>query len=233
MEERVFLEAIDALLGITGSSTESERKRAAHCAEGYFIEDGKLWKLGGVTPTRTVSCGECVTKKEATQLAWEEHAKIHLHCDLIKIQLLDKIYSLLDASISKAILECGRCKNFGPTYVHTLLAPLTRRRPFELLASDYLSMPTGKGGFGKIGLYIDVFAQRLWGFKSKSAAGKNTVDNLRRITLGFKAPDVLMVDGRSHFNCNEVRDYCASIGTKLHVVAAYTPWLNGLLEGSN
>jgi hypothetical protein len=82
--------------------------------------------LGGVTPTRTISHRECITKKEATQLAWEEHAKIHLHRDLIKIQLLDKIYSLLlDASISKAILECGRCKNFGPTYVHALLTPLT------------------------------------------------------------------------------------------------------------
>ena len=196
-DERVFLEVVDALLGITGSSTESERKRAAHRAEGYFIEDGRLWKLGGATPTWAVPRRECVTKKEATQLAREEHEKIHLHRDLIKIQLLDKIYSpLLDASISKAIQECGRCKNFGPTHIHALLAPLTRRRPFELLASDYLSMPTGKGGFGKVGLYIDVFARRLWGFKSKSAAGKNTVDNLRRIVQTFKAPDVLMVDGR-------------------------------------
>jgi hypothetical protein len=42
-----------------------------------------------------------------------------------------------------------------------------------------------------------------------------------------------MVDGGSHFDCNEVREYCDSIGTKLHVVAAYSPWLNGLLEGSN
>ena len=94
-------------------------------------------------------------------------------------------------------------------------------------------MPTGKGGFGKIGLYIDVFARKLWGFKSKTAAGKNTVDNLRRITQAFTAPEVLIVDGGSHFDCNEVREYCETIGTKLHVVAAYSPWLNGLLEGSN
>jgi len=233
-EEPVFLEAIDALLGITGSSTETERKRAAHRAEGYFIEDEKLWKLGGVTPTRAVSRRECVTKREATQLAREEHVKVHLHRDLIKIQLLDKIYSpLLDASICKAITECGRCKNFGPMHVHALLAPLTRRHPFEVLASDYLSMPIGKGGFGKIGLYIDVFARKLWAFKSKTAAGKNTVDNLRRITQAFTAPETLMVDGGSHFDCNEVQEYCDSIGTKLHVVAAYSPWLNGLLEGSN
>ena len=42
-----------------------------------------------------------------------------------------------------------------------------------------------------------------------------------------------MADGGSHFDCNEFRNYCASIGTKLHIVAAYTPWLNGLLERSN
>jgi hypothetical protein len=42
-----------------------------------------------------------------------------------------------------------------------------------------------------------------------------------------------MVDGGSHFDCVEVHDYCKSIGSKLHVVVAYAPWLNGLLEGSN
>lgn len=204
-DEQVFLEVVDVLLGITSSSTESKRKQAAHRMEGYFIKDDKLWKLGGATPTRAVSHQECITKKEATQLAQEEHAKIHLHRDLIKIQLLDHIYSLLlDVSISKAIQECRRCKNFSPTHIHTLLMPMTQQRPFELLASDYLSMPTRKGGFGKVGLYIDVFVRRLWAFKLKSAVGKNTVDNLCQITQTFKAPDVLMVDGRSHFDCNEV-----------------------------
>jgi len=98
---------------------------------------------------------------------------------------------------------------------------------------DYLSMVMGKGGFTKIGLYADVFARKLWGFKSKSARGKNTVDSLRKISQTFVVPETIMVDGGSHFNCAEVRDYCESIGSKLHVVVAYTPWLNGLLEGSN
>jgi hypothetical protein len=62
--EPVFLEVIDALLGIT---TESEQKRAAHPVDGYFVEDGKLW---GATPRRAVSRRECVTQLEATQLAW-------------------------------------------------------------------------------------------------------------------------------------------------------------------
>lgn len=233
-DERVFLEVIDALFGITEASTESEWKRAAHCSEGYFIEDGKLWKLGGATPTRAISRCECITKLEAIQLAREEHAKLHMRRDHIRMQLLDRIWSpLLDDSISKAILECGRCKNFGNMHLHALLAPITRKRPFQMIVGDYLSLPTGKGGFTKVGLYTDVFAQRLWAFKSKTATGKNTVDSLKHIVQGFTAPNTLMTDGGSHFNCNEVKAFCDENNIKLHVVAAYAPWLNGLLEGSN
>jgi hypothetical protein len=153
---------------------------------------------------------------------------------IIRTQLLDQIYSpMLDASITRAIMECGRCKGFGGMHIHVLLAPITRCRPFKLLVGDYLSMPTGKGGFTKIGLFADVFSQRLWAFKSKSAAGKNTVDSLRRIVQMFTRPGTFMADGGSHFDCGEVRDYCNTVGTKLHIVAAYSPWLNGLLEGSN
>ena len=120
------MEVVDALLGITGAFTESKHKRASHRAEGYFIEDGKLWRLGGTTPSRAVARRECVTKAEAVQLAREEHEKVHMHRDHIKMQLLDKIYSpLLDASIMTAILECGRCKNFGSMHLHSLLAPIT------------------------------------------------------------------------------------------------------------
>ena len=79
IDEAVFLQVLHALLGITGASTEAERKRAKHHSEGYFVEDGKLWHLGGATPTRAVARRECVTKLEATQLAREEHVKAHMH----------------------------------------------------------------------------------------------------------------------------------------------------------
>ena len=65
-KEPVFLEVIDTLLGITGST---EHKWATHRAEGYFIEDDRLWKLGGATPTQAVSCRECIMRDKATQLA--------------------------------------------------------------------------------------------------------------------------------------------------------------------
>jgi hypothetical protein len=146
-----------------------------------------------------------------------------MHRDHIRTQLLDHICSPnLDASIGTVILECGHCKNFGNVHVHALLTPVTRRRPFELLVGDYLSMPTRKGGYSKIGLFADVFTRKLWGFKSKSAASKNTVDGLRRISQTFVAPGTFMADGSSHFDCNEVWSYCVSIRTKLHIVSPFS-----------
>ena len=50
----VFVEVINTLLGITGTSTDSDHKCAKHCAKGYFIKDKRLWQLGGTTPTCTL-----------------------------------------------------------------------------------------------------------------------------------------------------------------------------------
>ena len=107
-EEHIFEEVIDAILGVNNSTSESNRKRATHCAEGYFVKDSELWKLGGYISLRATTRCECITKLEATQLARVEHKKLHLHRDLLQNQLFDKIYlPLLDASITMAILECG------------------------------------------------------------------------------------------------------------------------------
>ena len=42
-----------------------------------------------------------------------------------------------------------------------------------------------------------------------------------------------MSDGGSHFKAQEVTDYCNSWGTETKIVAAYSPWVNGLVEGTN
>jgi hypothetical protein len=54
--------------------------------------------------------------------------------------------------------------------------------PFELLIGDYLSMPTKKGGYRTVGLYLDTFSQHIWGYKFKTAStGKTTVKSLEDI----------------------------------------------------
>ena len=232
----LFRDVVDALEGIQSGIGLRERKRARHRAARYMIEEGKLWFVGGGTRARAVARRECVTKEEAVELARVEHEKGgHFHRDLIKMTLLDKIHTPnIDQSIVKAISDCAKCKNFGGTHLHSLLQPITRRHPFELLVGDYLSMPTGKGGYHTVGLYLDTFTQHVWGFKFKTAGtGKTTVKSLDEIYGGFTPAEVFMSDGGKHFKNKEVQLCCEKWGGRHHVVAAYSPWVNGLVEGTN
>lgn len=169
-KEPIFLQVIDALWNLDFGKTVREKRRARHRALGYMIEEGKLWRIGDGKTTRARPRLECVSQDEAVVLAREEHqARGHWRRDLIKNQLMDKICSpRLDKSITKAILECGRCKAFGAAFLYSLLQPITRRHPMELMVTDYLAVPKGKGGYMEISLFIDLYSQFVWGFKHKT-----------------------------------------------------------------
>lgn len=93
--------------------------------------------------------------------------------------MLDKYWSpKLDVSIMEGIQHCAKCKNFGATHLHSLLDPITRCHPFELLVGNYLSLPDGKGGFKNIGVYLDTFSQHVWVFKFKTAGMAKTTNDI-------------------------------------------------------
>jgi transposase InsO family protein len=235
-KEPIFAEVIDAILELDQGASLRQKKRARHRASEYMIEKGKLWRVPGGHSTRARARVECVTREEATELAREEHVSNgHWQRDSVKKSLLDRIWSPgLDASIVKGITGCGTCKNFGGTHLHSLLDPITRRHPLELLVGDYLSLPAGKGGYHTVGLYLDTFSQHVFGYKYKSAgSAKTTVDSLEKIFHEFAPSETFMTDGGKHFDNKEVRELCKRWGTKTHVVPAYSPWVNGLVEGTN
>jgi transposase InsO family protein len=235
-DEPIFAEVIDAILELDHGTNLRAKKCARHRASEYMIEDGKLWRVAGGHSTRAKSRVECITWEEASLLAKQEHDNNwHWRRDSIKKSLLDKIWSPgLDASIVKAITNCGICKNFGPTHLHSLLSPITRRHPLELLVRDYLSLPTGKGGYHTVGLYLDTYSQHVFRYKYKTAgSAKTTTDSLSKTFLAFAPWETFMSDGGKHFDNKEVRELCDKCGTKTHVIAAYSPWINGLIEGTN
>ena len=159
----------------------------------------------------------------------------HWRRDSIKITLMDRIWCPhLDAVILEAIKDCCHCKNFGSTHIHSLLEPITHRHPFELLVGDYLTMPIGHGGLKTIGVYLDVFSQHIWVQAFKTAgSSKTTITTLKRIFQNFQAAEVFMSDSGTHFDSNAVQAFCKSWACKLHVVSAYSPWINRLVEGTN
>jgi transposase InsO family protein len=235
-DEPIFAEVIDAMLELDHDTSLRQKKRARHRASEYMIEDGRLWRVAGGHSTRAKSRVECITREEASLLAKQEHENNgHWQRDSVKKSLLDRIWSPgLDASIVKGITNCGTCKNFGGTHLHALLDPITRRHPLELLVGDYLSLPAGKGGYHTVGLYLDTFSQHVFGYKYKTAgSAKTTTDSLSRTFQAFAPWETFMSDGGKHFDNKEVRELCNKWGTKTHIVAAYSPWVNGLVEGTN
>ena len=141
---------------------------------------------------------------------------------------MDRIASPhLDQSITKAIMDCGKCKGHGPKHLHSLLEPITQCHPFELLVGDTLSMPKGKGGFIKIRLYADIYSQHVWADKLKTAASAATT------CTTFTAPEAFMVDGGSEFDNDALCEACATRNVELRIVPGYSPWINGLIEGMN
>ena len=45
--------------------------------------------------------------------------------------------------------------------------------------------------------------------------------------------EVFLTDSSPHFNNKAVHEFCAKWGTETHVVSAYSPWMNSLVEGAN
>jgi hypothetical protein len=83
-------------------------------------------------------------------------------------------------------------------------------------------------------MYLDTFSQHVWVFKYKTAGtARTTVDSLSQIFQNFTSSETFMSDGGRHFDNAKVRDYCAKWSCKTHIVAAYSPWINGLVEGTN
>ena len=215
-----------------------DRKRAWHNAVNYQIDEGKLWFIGGGTKVRVRPWRECITKRETIELARKEHKNGgHWHRDSIKLALMDKIHSpALDSSIVTAILDCAQCKNFGGTHLHTLLNPITRPHPFELLVGDYLMLPEGKGRFHQVGLYLDTCTQHVWRYMfTTHGSGQTTLKSLKDIFFNFTTPETFMTDGGTHFTSHKVTEFCDMVGTKTHGVPAYSPWItsNGLVKGTN
>lgn len=153
----------------------------------------------------------------------------------MKLKLMDQIYSpRLDQSVVTVLQQCPQCKNFGATHMHALLDPITRHHPFELLVADYLSLPKGKGGYHTVLLILDTFSQYMWGYKLKThGTAWMTIDGLKSVRQAFKAPETFMMEGGTHFNNGDVQAWCEANRMSHQVVAAYTPWVNRLVENAN
>ncbi|QRV79931.1 Retrovirus-related Pol polyprotein from transposon opus [Ceratobasidium sp. AG-Ba] len=217
------------------SSVERAQKRAAHRAVGFEVAEGKLWRVAGKGSHRAPRV-ECIPRGEGAALALATHeATGHFGRDLTILILQERFFwPNLRSDVTTAITSCPRCRNFGPKLMHALLAPITRAKPFDLLTGDYLSLPTGAGGFKTVLLITDVYSRFVFGFMSKdSGTGVFTVKCLDKIADHIMTPSSFMSDNGSHFDCREVDDWADRNGVGIIHPPPHTPSVNGLIENSN
>ncbi|QRV78980.1 Retrovirus-related Pol polyprotein from transposon opus [Ceratobasidium sp. AG-Ba] len=191
------------------------RKKRAHRAEEYLIEDGKLWLVRG-RGMKGDSKVECIPASEAKALALAVHsAGGHFGRDMTILTLqLRYFWPELRRDVVETVTSCPRCKNFGPQLLSAHMQPITRARPFDLLVGDYVSLPTGHGGFKTVLVLVDVYSRFMFTFPLKGpGTGKFTVDALSKIS-------------------DEVREWATTQGVQPLTTPPYAPWTNGLAEGS-
>ena len=115
-----------------------------------------------------------------------------------------------------------------------LIQPIRHVQPFELVPGNYISLPTGKGGFKTLCVYTDTCSNFIWVITVKAAGtSKTTLTALQRICLDYATPQTMMTDRGSHFKNTEVDAFCQDNGIQHITTAAYAPWVNGLAESTN
>lgn len=162
-----FSDILLHLLFDTGSADSSASpddvramRRRAHRADGYMVEDGKLWLLRRYQ-SRTSGKVECVPSSESKALALAVHsAGSHFGQDMTVLALQQLYFwPTLRRDVVETITSCPRCKNFGPRLLSAQMQPITRARPFDLIVGDYLSLPLGHGGFKTVLILVDAYSR--------------------------------------------------------------------------
>ena len=74
-------------------------------------------------------------------------------------------------------------------------------------------MPVGRGGFHTIGLFMDVYSQKIFGYKFTGyGTATTTIESLNHIWQMYQMREVFMADGGSHFSAHAMGEWCQEHG---------------------
>lgn len=197
--------------------------------QSYVLQDGELCYVQDDQVLRVLP------RKEARDLARQvhnrSHAGISVTINILRLQENVK-WPGMWRDLRDIIKRCQTCQQFGPRRSSTI-DPVIVSSPMQVWAMDFVSLPTSHGR-SKVLVIVDYFSRFVWAFACAQQRAKDVVEALEtlRITLAV-LPARIVTDGASHFDCAEVADYLTEQEVEHHVVSAYAPWVNGLVERHN
>ena len=232
-DDPAFAPLVEFLLTLqTANASPAEAGRLRRQARAYFLaSDGSLRRRCNENGVGR----ECIPSRERKALLLAAHGELaHGGRDRLLAHLYDRFYwPDMAGSIAAVIAECPQCQKFGRSVFRSKLQPISILAPMQLLSMDYFSLPK-MSGFKTVLVVVDYFSRYMWTYKyDGDGTGAKTVKGLRDLFSRFGRPQVLMSDNGCHFNCQEVKDFCAEQGVSFRTTPTYSPNTNGLVERTN
>ena len=112
---------------------------------------------------------------------------------------------------------------------------LTAQQPFEVIAMDYLDMPsTGKNGYKHVLVVVDQLTRVCICVPTRDKTALTAAKILcERWLAFFPSRTFLVTDGGTHFRCELFRTITAIRGFEHHITAPHSQWSNGRVERFN
>ena len=182
---------------------------------------------------------EVVPRSEVDDLIARTHrANGHFGRDLTVITIKRRYHWLsMWSDISRVVLVCQKCQEFGPQHRTHLLRPVVAINPFDIIFCDTVHISHGVGKIDnrmakKAATAVDCCTAFVWSIPIADETGSTGVKLLEKICeLG--TPKIVVVDGGSTFDCAEFRAKCLELNTLIHYTPPRTPSANGMIERVN
>jgi hypothetical protein len=212
-------------------------KRMQARARGYIIKDNNLFKLGVCAPLL-----KCITQGQGIKLMKEIHGGMcgsHIAVRALAGKAFRQgfYWPMAIKDVEQIVKTCKACQ-FAAKHQRRPGAPsqlITSSWPLQRWGMDIVGpLPTAQGNFKFIVVVVEYFTKWI---EARPLATITSVSIRKffwqQIICRFVMPRELTVGNGKQFDCQDFREYCRSIGTKLRFASMYHPQSNGAVERTN
>jgi hypothetical protein len=196
-------------------------------AKGYILKDNILFKLGVCAPLL-----KCISQDQGIELMKEIHGGMcgsHIAArDLAGKAFRMGFYWPMVIKDAEHIVRTCKAFQFAAKHQRRPRAPsklITPTWPLQRWGMDIVGpLPTAHGNFKFVVFAIEYFTKWIEA-RALATITSTTIRKFfwQQIIYRFGVPRELTVDNGKQFDCQDFKEYCCSIGTKLCFAFVYHP----------